>query len=593
LSAVPDVVRVVPDLPTFAVDDGFVYAVPEGIEAPVGSIVRVPLGGRRVRGWVVADGEAPRPGLREVLARSGDLPVFTPRLLGVLRWAALHYVAPVAALLSKATPPNLPRRGPDVVLPGVPAALVSPLPEVTEAAAAGGHTASRYLVGGGLGEEELAGLAGPVLAAGRSVLVVVASLAEAAGTVEALGARFGERVMLASSSLGAAATTTAWVKAATAPGRVLVGTREAAFWPVAGLALACVVEEGRRAMKDRATPTTHVREILWRRASVERFPLVFFGPVPTSEAVYRGTVPVQHGGRPWGLVEVVDRTEDPPGRGMLTERARQALGGVVRSGGRAFVFTDRRAAAVRCVRCRTLRACPGCGARPDRSPACARCGMVLGACPGCGGGRFEPLGAPVERIVAEAAGVLGAEAVGEPGSGRPVLVGTERDIPGLPPLDLAVVVDGDGPLRAPHYRAVEDGLRLMARVVVAAGGGRGRRAIVQTADPGHEAFEALRRADPLSFIEAEIRQRAAVGFPPAGELLVVEATGASPQADADLRLAVGTGVAAHGPSDRGDRRRWLLQARDLRAARLALRKLVQHWRDGGARVRIDADPVDL
>src|SRR5690606_16350233 len=49
-------VRVVPNVPSFSVDGGFWYSVPESIEVVVGSQVRVPLSGRRVRGWVVEVG---------------------------------------------------------------------------------------------------------------------------------------------------------------------------------------------------------------------------------------------------------------------------------------------------------------------------------------------------------------------------------------------------------------------------------------------------------------------------------------------------------------------------------------------------------
>ena len=92
--------------------------MPAGIAGPpVGSIVRVPLGGRRSRGWVVSTAEGDPKGLKELLAVSGDLPVFGPELLGVLRWAAIHYVAPLATLLSKAGPPNLPRHIPSPDLP--------------------------------------------------------------------------------------------------------------------------------------------------------------------------------------------------------------------------------------------------------------------------------------------------------------------------------------------------------------------------------------------------------------------------------------------------------------------------------------------
>jgi primosomal protein N' (replication factor Y) len=588
----PTVVRVVPDLATFAVDDGFAYAVPPGIEVGVGSLVRVPLAGRRVRGYVVAVDEPSRRGLRQVLGRSGDLAVFGPGLLEVMRWAAIHYVAPLAVVLGKAAPPNLPRRVDGGPFPPGPALGPSPLPEVSEAAACGGHLGARYLLGAGPWAGPLAAVVAPVLDAGRSAVVVVPSVAEARRYAADLGRLFGERVVVGVSEEGGAAATAAW-EAMSRPGRLLVGTREAAFWPVAGLALACIVDEGRRGMKDRATPTTHARDVLWHRSAVERFPLVLCGAVPTTEALHRAPALTHLGGRPWGLVEVVDRTEEPPGGGLIGERGRRALRAVVASGGRAFILAERRAPALRCVGCRSLRLCAQCGSRPEGGGSCVRCGAALGGCPQCGGRRFEPLGAAVGRLIAEAGGFLGRDVVGEAASRRRVVVGTERDLADLSPVDLALVVDADGLLRAPHYRAVEDGLRLLARVAGAAGPGRGRRALVQTADPGHPALVALRRADPLPLLEGEAALRAAAGFPPAGEVIVVEATGAPEGADGAMREAVGGRGEVHGPAERAGRVRWLLQGRDLRGPRLMLRRLVQDWRDGGARVRIDADPIDL
>ncbi len=537
-------------------------------------------------------GEPYRDGLREVLARSGDLPVFGRPLLDVMRWAAVHYVAPLAALLGKATPPNLPRGGgaaPGKLPGGWPA---SPLPQVTAAGIAGRKGGAVAWIGSGPRAEVVAAVAGPVVEAGRSALVVAASMAEASAIADALEPMFGRRMVRGGPERSAAQLTTAWV-AMQRPGRILVSTREAAFWPVTDLGVAFVADDGRRGLKDKATPTTHARDVLRRRAAVERFPLVLTGPVPTSEALGAGATVDGSSGRAWGLVEVVDRTEDPPGGGVITERARAALHAVVGGGGRAFVFTDRRAPAVRCIRCRTLRSCPECGARPGREAACARCGAELGDCRECGGRRFEPLGAPVDRLIAELRRFLAPDRVGEAGSDTAVQVGTERDLPTLGPIDLAVVVDADGLIRAPHYRAVEDGFRLMARVVAAAGSGRGRRAVAQTADPGHPALVALRRAAPDRLIRHEIDTRAALGFPPHGELLVLEVT--DPPADGDrlLRSAVGERATVLGPAERRGRMRWLIQGNDLRPARLTLRGLVQDWRDGGARVRVDADPIDL
>lgn len=584
----------VPDLPTFAVDDGFAYEVPPGLDVQVGSLVRVPLGGRRVAGFVVGEEEA-RPGLRPLLGCRGDLPVFGRGLLAVMRWAAVHYVAPLSVILGKAAPPNLPRRRGSL---GEPAPLSRPmrapalLGEVAEAAAAGRHLGARYLLGGGPWEEPLAGLAGPVLAGGRSALVVVPSVVEARRLAGRWREAFGNRVVLGVSDGGGAETTAAW-EAASHEGCLVVGTRETAFWPVAGLALAVALEEGRRGMKDRATPTTHARDVLWRRSAVERFPLVLCGAVPTLEALHRAPLVRRVEGRLWGLVEVADRREEPPGGGLIGERARRALRAVAGSGGRAFILAERRVPSLRCVGCRSLRLCPRCGSRPEGGGSCPRCGELLGPCPRCGGRRFEPLGAAVAPLMAEVGSFLGRTVVGEAGRGRPVMVGTERDLADLGAVELAVVVDADGLLRAPHYRAVEDGLRLLARVASATGRGRGRRTVVQTSDPGHPALVALRRADPLPVLTAESAVRAAAGFPPHGEIIAIEVTGAPGEADAALRSAVDDRAEVHGPADRSGRRRWLLQGRDLRGPRVMLRHLVQEWRDAGARVRIDADPIDL
>jgi primosomal protein N' (replication factor Y) len=533
-------------------------------------------------------------GLKEILAVSGDLPVFDDALLGVLRWAAIHYVAPVSTLLAKAAPPNLPRRVASPDLADVPV-LAPGIPGVTDAAASGGHTRARYWLGSGPWGPPVARLAAPVLEADRSVAVIAPSFAEATVLAEDLGAVFGNRVLLGASGLGNAGLTRAWSRAATQSGLLVVGTRDLAFWPVAGLSLAVVVDEGRRGMKDKATPTLHAREVVWSRSVTQRFPLVVCGAVPTGEALGRspGMERSPGRGRLWGLIEVVDRREDPPGGGLISGRARRALHSTVRSGGRALIFTDRRAPSTRCVQCRDLRTCPDCGARPDRGPACPRCGAALGPCPGCGGSKFEALGSGMGRIIAEAGRFLGREVVGEAGAAHQVVVGTERDLPGLGSIDLTVIVDADGPLLAPSYRATEDGLRLLARAVMAAGMGRGRRAIVQTSNPEHPAITALRRGDPLEMLEEHMRDRAALGLPPGGELLVLEAADAPDDADAVLRDAVGARADVHGPADQHDRTRWLVQGRDLRTARIALRGVVREWRERGARVRIDADPIDL
>ena len=158
-------------------------------------------------------------------------------------------------------------------------------------------------------------------------------------------------------------------------------------------------------------------------------------------------------------------------------------------------------------------------------------------------------------------------------------------------VDLAVAVDVDGVMLAPHYRASEDALRVVARLAGKVERRSGNRTMVQTSMPDHPAIAALRSGHPMEFLRAEIARRSAAGFPPTGELMAIDVRNAPDGADTALREAGGSVV--RGPASAGEGMRWLLEGSDLREVKIRLRSLVQSWRDAGARVRVDVDPIDL
>jgi primosomal protein N' (replication factor Y) len=407
-----------------------------------------------------------------------------------------------------------------------------------------------------------------------------------------LATAFGDRVAAAWSQASGADVTRAWGRLATPTGSVLVATREAMWWPMAAPGGAVVLGEGRRAMKDRQTPTVHVRDVLRRRGAVERFPVISTGAVPTAETVAAGVEIMAVAGRTWPLAEIVDRTEEPPGSGTVTTRARNALRVAARGGGRGFVLCPHRGNSVRCVRCRSLRQCQVCATSLGRDDVCSRCGASGGPCAQCGANHFEAASTSVGRVITELGSVVGS-AVGEAGSARPITVGTERDMPLSGSVDIAVAVDGDAAVFAANYRAAEDALRLLARLATSVRRGRTNRTLVQTSRAGHAVYEALRRGSAADFMAAEVARRRQDGFPPAGELVAVEVRDPVGAIAADLEEAVAGDGVVMGPAPVGERMRWLIQGGDLRRAKVALRPMVQSWRESGARVRIDVDPIDL
>jgi primosomal protein N' (replication factor Y) len=319
--------------------------------------------------------------------------------------------------------------------------------------------------------------------------------------------------------------------------------------------------------------------------------MLFVGPMPTTDVVAAGVEVTVDQGRVWPLVDVVDRKEDPGA--LILDRTRIAIGSALKGAGTVFVLVNRRgyAAAFRCVRCGELRRCANCGAGVERTGICPRCGNEHRSCPSCSGTRFVPLGAGIGRVVDDLLRSF-PDAVGEVESGRAVRVGTERDLVGLAPVDLAVAVDADGMMLAPHYRAAEDTLQTLARLALGTTPGRGRKAIVQTGIPQHPVMAALRSGRPMTFVEDELRLRSEGGFPPVGALLAAETDAPPEEADRLLREA-GEGVTVLGPAPWGSGHRWLFQGHELRRVRIRLRSVVQTLRDGGSKVRIDADPADL
>ncbi len=584
-------------MPTFAVDEGFRYAVADGQSVSIGSIVRVPLGGRKVRGFVTSLDRGSPTGLKTIRGVSGDMPVFDEKLLETLRWAALHYVAPMAGMIGKSAPPNLPRRSRPTSWPEIPHVSPGSLRELAATMSGGGRSPATYLLAATGWGDHLTALIAPVVAAGRSAMVVAATAIEARSIAAGLARTFGERVVMAGPDLTDRDLTTTWQLTSTAPGSILVGTHRVAFWPVARLGLAVIVEEGRRGMKDRQTPTVHAREILKTRARIERFGLVYLGRVPSTEVVGAGTEIIRAPGRNrcWQLVEVIDRSEEPPGSGILTDRVRAALRNAVSRNERVFLFTHRHgyAPASRCARCRELRRCPDCGSRPDQGTSCARCGAALGPCQTCGGARFEPLGAGVGRVIEEARRVVGSEKVGSVEDNRPVIVGTERDLIRVGTIDLTVAIDADGLILGTNYRAAEEALRVLVRVAGLVPFGRGKRLMVQTSQPNHPVITALRRGDPLEFLASELAVRSTLGFPPIGELIVLEVRNAGPQSGSTIDEAVGDDATVYGPATVPRGLRWLIQGARLTPVRMRLRVAVQQLRDAGAAVRVDVDPLDL
>jgi primosomal protein N' (replication factor Y) (superfamily II helicase) len=577
------VVRVRPDEP--GLDKLFDYAVPAALDEQVriGSVVRIALAGRRVRGWVVADDVEPPEGVElQPLAKvTGWGP--PSELLELADWAAWRWAGRPASVLRTATSAHAVRalpRPPRLTVP--PPAPVAP-DEVHDLAAEG--------LAAGVATLRLPPAADPypvlVAAAALGPILVVGPVAS---TVRRLGLR------LRRAGLPVALMPDDWA-AARAGASSVFGPRAAAWAPIPSPAAVLVVDEHDQSLQQEQAPTWHARDVLIERARRLGVPCLMVSPAPSLEALELGPllVPSRAAERAgWPLVEVVDRRGAPPGEGLFSERLVQAL----RSDARVVCILNRkgRSRLTSCAACGGVATCERCQAAvvqaEEGSLSCTRCGTVRPViCTHCGATRMKNLRAGVSRVREELE-ALAREPVGEVtadaergagGTGTRIVIGTEAALHQLDGADVVAFLDLDQELLAPRYRAAEEAFGLLVRAARLVGGrSGGGRLLLQTRQPRHEVVQAAVMADPSRVALVEADRRRELAYPPATAMAVVS----GPSAPAWVEgLGHPAGVEVLGPADG----RWLLRAPDHATLCAAM---AQVTRPPG-RVRVEVDPLRL
>ena len=560
------------------IDRAFDYVVPTSWEADgraervvVGSMVRIPLAGRRVDGWVTAVEVEPESGVRlvELVKLRGMGP--SPELLDLAGWAAWRWAGRRVAFLRAASPERMvaaaAKRRPRDPVPAGPR-------DVFDDAFDHGVATVRVAP-----DDDGLGVA---LAACRrgDALILTADTARARHLAVALR-RAGVSVALAPDE---------W--AAAAGGATVVGTRSAAWMPMPDLAAVVVIDEHDERFKEERTPAWHAREVALERARRAGVPAVMTSAVPSLEALRAG--PLLRRDRSierddWPIVDVLDRRdEDPTKSGPFAADLRRHIDG------------DRR---VVCVLNRTGRA---------RLLACAACGELVRSddggqimrlvddelvsadgserrpviCTGCGSTTLKTLRMGVERAREELEAFLGEPvdeitAASEQRPQRRVAIGTEAVLHRIDRADVVVFVDFDQELLAVRQRPAEQAMAMISQAARLVGGrGSGGRVVVQTRQPEHEVILAAGRGDPSLVAVAERDRRRPLRLPPYGAQVSISGEGAAALIDS---FGTVEGVQVRGPLDD----RWLLRAESHAPI---LDRLAEIERPA-ARVRIDVDPL--
>ncbi|MBR5044127.1 MAG: DEAD/DEAH box helicase [Clostridia bacterium] len=123
-----------------------------------------------------------------------------------------------------------------------------------------------------------------MLAAGKTAIVMVPEIALTPQTVGIFCRRYGERVAVIHSSLGAGERFDAWRRIASGEVDLVIGTRSAVFAPLPRLGMIVIDEEHEHTYKSESDPKYHARDVAAYRCGVNNALLLLASATPSLES---------------------------------------------------------------------------------------------------------------------------------------------------------------------------------------------------------------------------------------------------------------------------------------------------------------------
>ena len=485
---------------------------------------------------------------------------------------------------------------------------------------------------------------------GKSALVLVPEIALTPQLVRRFRARFGDGIAVLHSALSDGERYDEWRRIRRGEAPIVIGARSAIFAPLERIGIIVVDEEHEASFKQSDGLRYNARDLALVRGRDEGAVVLLGSATPlvtTIQSSREGKLtflelPERVAGRPLPeLLTVTTRltAETPLSPELLTELARN-----LERGEQSLLFLNRRgfATLLSCPSCGEALACPNCSVsltyhRGRGESRCHYCDYRVpapGTCPSCGELELKELGVGTERVEAELRVHFPEARIsrmdsdttgGKDGHNRilsrvscgevDILVGTQMIAKGhdFPGVTLVGVLQAEGSLYLPGFRAAERTFQVLSQVIGRAGRGElPGRVVLQAANLDQYAVARALEHNFDGFCTEELEFRQELGYPPFGHLAALLFSGTAEGATRDaaaqaarlltqLKARLSLRVEILGPAQaplyrlRGRFRHQIL----LKAARRTdLRRLLTAYRrerNATANVReaLDIDPVDL
>ena len=401
------------------------------------------------------------------------------------------------------------------------------------------------------------------LRAGKQSLVLVPEIGLVPQMLRRLRARFDAPIALLHSNLAEGDRARAWLAALNGEAAIVLGTRSAAFTPLAKPGVIVVDEEHDGSYKQQEGGFRyHARDFALMRAQSLEIPIVLGSATPSLESLAnvesgrytRVRLRARAHARSASPVHVLDLRGLKMQHG-LSPALLEALDACIARGEQALVFKNRRgyAPVLLCHACGWHAACPRCE-RPltvHRGRArliCHHCGYAQASpqqCPQCATQALTPQGQGTERLEEALRArypqttVLRVDRestrrrdafeklLDQLADGKPaILVGTQMLAKGhdLPNLTTTAIVGVDEGLHSVDFHAGEK----LAQLIVQVAGRAGRadkpgEVWLQTHEPEHPLLTTLLRGGYPAAAAQQLGERRASGLPPYAHMALLRA----------------------------------------------------------------------
>jgi primosomal protein N' (replication factor Y) len=412
----------------------------------------------------------------------------------------------------------------------------------------------------------------PILAVGKSALVLVPEIGLTPQLTDRFRARFGDRVCVYHSQLSDGERYDTWRQTISKKAQVIIGTRSAIFAPLSNLGLIVLDEEHDSSFKqDRPIPCYHAVTVANWRAELEDCPLILGSATPSLESLLSSrerlkktnhylSLPERIGSRPLPSVEIVDLREElnRGNRSIFSQSLQRAISKIQESKQQGILFIPRRGHStfVSCRSCGYVMECPHCdvslsyhyshegAAKLLRCHYCNYISWQPEECPECSSSYLKFFGSGTQKVTQELAKLFptlrtirfDSDTTRKKGEHRKLiqrftdgeadmLIGTQMLTKGLDiaGVTLVGVVAADGLLHRSDYRAAERAFQTLTQVAGRAGRGEEPgKVIIQTYSPEHPVIAAVKHHDYTNFSNTELVSRSELNYPPYGCLILIK-----------------------------------------------------------------------